>query len=456
MNAKRIRAFALALTVFLSSVVPVRPSYAVVPLVGLAVAAVSNTGAIVTADLLTTGVTALIGGTIAALAITPNNADAPIRIPLASDKPTIDQAMPPPSAAPTVAATQQSPTARCSQVLATLGSTSTVNGCTVTSTLVSNGIATYANQYYACGYSTVRSSSNCPEYATTIPNGSYQFYQAQPNVSCGAGYVQSGSSCVLQNARAAASDGKADLIRTASGYSIDGSEADTLPAYARVAGGKVYAQGVNSSGKPVMIEYAVSPDGNKTYITHYTQTEDSAQTVVKSQSITVDASGTVTNAGATSAVGSISPATGANSVPVVSTGAAVTSGAQSGSDSIVFPTDYARTGEAGLAANTVKSAIDALKDAPTVENPDITTPTTSTVTDAFYGANNKIIGLLGWHVPAFVSECPVANIQFDWNLVSFHGRLDSQCSVADQVRPTAAVIFDALWVLLAFFIVLGA
>lgn len=136
---------------------------------------------------------------------------------------------------------------------------------------------------------------------------------------------------------------------------------------------------------------------------------------------------------------------------------AASSGSGAGtSEPIVFPTDYARQGEAALAANTVKSAIDSLKDAPSVDNPVVSTPSLSGAQDSFYGNDNKVIGLLGWQVPGFTGVCPTADINFDWKEFSYHGRFDSHCAYADQFRATAAVIFDALWVLVAFFIVLGA
>lgn len=90
MNNLRLRALALSFFFALTVVFPVRPARALVPLVGMAVAAVDVGGALVTADLLTKGVSALIGGTLAAIYLNVGDAQAPTRVPLLSDKPTID------------------------------------------------------------------------------------------------------------------------------------------------------------------------------------------------------------------------------------------------------------------------------------------------------------------------------------------------------------------------------
>lgn len=447
---KRVISWVVSLVMLTTMVFPVRQSQAAIPLVGLAVAAVSNTGAVVSADLLVSGVTSLIGGAIAALALAPSTADAPMRVPLVSDKPTIDAAMPPPQVPLTADPVVQKPSSRCGEILAQLGTAGNVNGCPVSTTYYSNGQSWYAGGYYGCGFNRVVSSQVCPELNRTFPDdGTYSFYQAAPNSSCGAGYVSGAGGCVLENARAAASDNKADLVRSASGYSVDSAEADSLPAYARVNGGKVYAQGKNSSGQPVMIEYSVSPDGSKTYITHYTQSETADQTTVRTQSITVDsATGTVTGATMGTATGSISPAASADVVPTVSTGAAVTSSTSSGGDSIVFPTDYARAGEAAAAANTVKTAVDGVKDR---------LSTTEVVSDPIlpdwvdpWGASWS--ALKGWSLPGHTSTCPVGS--FSWNNQEY--LINAHCQLIADHWGVITAAMSVVWVVLSLFIVLGA
>lgn len=457
MSRRQFRVWLLTVFFSCSVIFPVKRSDAGFPLVALAVAAYNSSGALVTADLLTAGGTALIGGTIAALAITPNNADAPMRVPLMSDKPTIDAVMPPPANPGTVPA--QTSYTYCNGI--------TAAACC--SNQVSTQHASYAQSGGSCSngglsgsgsYVTCTVICNAPGYPTqNFSSG--MMGTAVP--TCPAGSTLNGSSCAVTNPREAVPDSKKDIQRTPTGFNSSG-DADPLPSYASVQNGVVYASGKNSSGSPVMIEYSVSADGTKTYIRHYTQSEDATQSAVKAQTLVVDnATGSVQSASVATSAGSITPGTGAGSVPSVTTGAAVTSGAGAGSQPIVFPSDYARVGEAALAASvvsakldTVKSSVDSLKDAPAVENPDIPIPTIAAAQDGFYGVNNPVVGLLGWRVPGMVGVCPSADIDFDWKEFVYHGRLDSHCAYAEQFRATAATIFDALWVVVAFFIVLGA
>lgn len=457
-----MQALWLAVVFALSVVVPVRQAQAVVPLVGIAVAALGPGGTLVTADLLTAGVSSLIGGAIVALAITPSTADAPVRVPLVSDKPTIDAAMPPPAASATTAGTQQSAGAACGAVLALLGTTSTPNGCSVTTTYSSNGVSSYAGGYYNCGYNRTTSTTTpgCEStYNRTYTNdGTYSYYQASPNMVCPAGYTQSGATCNLSDPRATASDGKADLNRTASGFQTNSTEKDSVPAYANVTNNKVYASGKDSSGRPVMIEYAVSADGTKTYVTHYTQMEDSTQSTVKTQTLTIDAAtGAVTSAGASTAVGSVSPATSAGSVPTVTTGAAVTSGAGTSQQSLTLPTDYARTGEAASAASSINTKLDTLHKDLTEKGADVADPVlpeAAAFSSAFF--NGTFGDLLAWRLPSHTSEC--STITLDYMMFSSHQVhvMDAQCTIAEQVRPVLSVVMIVVWTVVALFVLLGA
>ncbi len=453
----------MALLFTLTLVFPVRRASAVVPLVGIAVAALGPGGTVLTADLLTAGVTSLIGGAIVALAITPTTADAPVRVPLISDKPTIDAAMPPPAAASTTAGTQQSNGAACSAKLASLTTTSTPSGCTVTTTYQSNGVSSYAGQYYNCGYNRITSTTTVGCESTwnrTYNNdGTYSWYQASPNIVCPDGYVQSGSTCNLSDARATAADGKADLNRSATGYAANTAEKDAVPGYAKVSNNIVYASGKDSSGRPVMIQYSVSADGTKTYITHYTQMEDSTQSTVKTQTLTIDAAtGTVTSAGASTAVGSVSPATTAGATPTVTTGAAVTSGATTtNSQPLVLPTDYARTGEAGAAATSINTKLDTLHRDLTEKGTDVADPVSpqaAAFSDAFF--NGTFGNLLAWRLPGHTSTCPT--ITFDYMMFSSHQvhNMDAQCTIAEQIRPVLNVVMVVCWSIVALFVLLEA
>ncbi len=447
---------ALALVVFASSVVPVRQAQAVVPLVGLAVAALGPGGTIVTADLLTAGVTSLIGGSIVALALTPSTADAPMRVPLMSDQPTIDAVMPPPTAPATV-----SPTTSYMYC----GGSLSLSACIAQSVSI-------CTQNAQSGYPTGTCTAGSPSCSgggsscsvsihISYVNGSSYDYQVSMTgssaVTCPAGSTSNGSQCVVTNPRQIQPDSKADVARTSAGFNYS-AEADALPSYAAVSGGKVYAQGKNSAGQPVMIEYAVSPDGTKTYITHYTQSEDATQTTVRTQAITVDsATGAVTGATTGTAVGSINPATQAGAVPSVTTGAAVTSGSGTSSEPLVLPTDYARTGEAANAATSINSKLETLHKDLTEKGADVADPVSpqaSAFSDAFF--KGTFGNLLAWQLPSHTSTCPT--ITFDYMMFSSHQvhTMDAQCTISEQIRPVLNVVMIVCWTIVALFVLLEA
>lgn len=424
MKANKRGAFFMALFVAVSSVLPVRDSRAAVPLVGLAVAAISNSGAVVSADLLTSGVTALIGGTLAAIYLNVGDAQAPTRVPLLSDKPTIDAVIPPPVATGTV---QKQSIESCSCHSSDWSRYTEIAGAGACATACGQVGGSWSSSAGAC-YGGVSCAGSVSQ-------------------SCPPGTTASGDSCVVNDARQVVPDQKYDVSRGQSGY-VAQPEADAMPSYLILDNGVLYAQGKNSSGQPVMIKYAVSADGQKTYITHYTQSEDATQTTVKEQSITVNTStGAVESATAGTTTGAISPASGAGSVPTVSTGAAVTSG-NSSSEPIVFPSDYARTGEAAQAAQVVKTAVDGVKDRLT---------TTETVSDPLvpewvdpWGMTWD--GLKGWRLPSHASACPSGS--FSWNGSQY--LINGHCQLFIDYFAEFSAVMAAIWTVLALFIVLGA
>lgn len=451
--SKRVRAFGLAVAFGLSVIFPVRQAQAV-PLVGLAVAALSSGGAVVSADLLTAGVTSLIGGTIMAISLMPGDANAPVRVPLASDTAVIDAVMPPPSApstSPPVVTGGLPADANTIQAAWCFAATQYEAGSCGSVTSLSSCMSSFQGGFAGRYCGVVGGALDGTKYGDNCAGCT----GTQQSSSCGAGYAASGSDCVLMNPRLAVADNKVDLSRAAGGYSSAG-DADKLPSYASVSGGKLYAQGVNSRGQTVMIEYAVSADGTKTYVTHYTQSEDSTQTTVTTQSIVIDAAtGVVSSAGVGTATGSISPSTSAGSTPSVSTGSAVTTG--SSSSPLVLPTDYARVGEAAQAAGLITPKLDTLhKDLTDVGAlpVDPVAPDRAAFNDSFF--SGTFGSLLSWRLPSHTSTCPVAT--FDYTLFGAHQHIvmDAQCSISEQVRPVLNVVMVTFWLITALFILLGA
>lgn len=430
MIKKRMKALALAGVFLLCSVVPVRQANAVLPIaIGMTMQAFGAGGSLVSANLLTAGVSALIGGTIFALGLTPSDMGdgtnpVGLRIPTIDDPVKSDQAMPVLNNAPAIKPMQE------------ISGYST--GCLG------------AEVYFGPSL-----SDACSAGGGTVFNNGTNDYCGSSRAGCGtnattryvvpAGYGNcTASGCVLLSPRAAAPDQKYDVIRTSAGYQLptDLQEADSLPSYVTGSNGVVRVAGKDSAGNPVMIEYAVSPDGTKTYIRHYTQTESGGQTVVKTQTVTIDAnSGAVTGGVGGVNAGSID-GLGTGNTTIVNNGAAVAPA------DIVFPSDYARTGEASSAANVVKTAVDALAE-PLKNTETLNDPTVPDYVDPW---NSTFSMLKGWSLPGHSSSCPVGS--FEWNGGLY--AIDAHCQlVADHFGVIQAAM-SVVWVVLALFVVLGA
>lgn len=488
---KRFNALAMSLLIFFSTVIPSRNANALGPL-ALGLAFVDTAGAVMASEALLSAGTAILGGmAIAAILITPGDSSQnSLRIPLTSAPSITNSAIPAPAASGSVAAQEQSPASRCGELLAQSTVRSQPAWCFVTTTFTSNGSSSYGGGYYSCGYNRkVTGDPGCEAYNSETPNdGAIQVYQANPSVTCPAGYTSgSGGSCTLVNARVAVPDSKHDVVRTSTGFSSSSSsDVDAVPPYAAVgssggasgsappamgsagaAPGKVYVSGKDSSGRPIAVEYAVSPDGTKTYVTHYTQTDVGGQSVVNTQAITLDAAtGQVVGSSASAAQGSISGA-GSASVPVVETGASVAPSSTSTNTSpIVFPTDYARAGEAAQASTSINSKIettgksitDSIENSYKIDNAvspdDPALPETAEFTDGFF--KDTFSPLLSWQLPAHSSACPTPDLSFTVFGSYNHLILDSHCTIFESVKGTLSTVMIAVWLIVAMFIVLGA
>lgn len=431
MIKKRLKALALAGVFLLCSVVPVRQANAVLPIaIGMTMQAFGAGGSLVSANLLTAGVSALIGGTIFALGLTPSDMGdgtnpVGLRIPTIDDPVKTEAAMPAPNASPTVATSTQN----CAQWLSH-------EGVLFSETCVTGAVDVIAS----CPGTFIAYNSRCD-----VGGVIYEF-SSRSTTGCPPGYnlAPSGTSCNLVSARASVSDSKVDVIRTPTGYTMPttAQDADAVPSYATASGGVVRVAGRDSSGRPVMIEYAVSPDGTKTYIRHYTQTESGGQTVVQTKTVTIDAnSGAVIGGVGGVNAGSID-GLGTGNTTIVNNGAAVAPA------DIVFPSDYARTGEAASAANVVKGAVDALAE-PLKNTETLNDPTVPDYVDP-WGTTFSM--LKGWSLPGHSSSCPVGS--FEWNGGLYV--IDAHCQlVADHFGVIQAAM-SVVWVVLALFVVLGA
>lgn len=284
---KRLISFFLAVLIGWGSVT--QPARAFAPVAVLAAPQIVTAGGVSYALGAIAGVIGVTG-----LYMTIQDAqDNAVRIPVG---PNANNQPPAPAAAATTTGTTQTAGSRCGEILAMLGSTSTPYGCTVTTTYQSNGTSSYSGGYYGCGYNRITSTTTpgCEStHNRTYPNdGTYSYYQPQPNTSCPAGYTMSGSTCVLQEARQATNDKTCDILVTNGQFAtandincpttVDGSKLSPM-----LRDGKVIAYGTNSSGQPLMWE--VTPGAQTYTVKEYQQIQTPTQTQVKTTTVTVDA-----------------------------------------------------------------------------------------------------------------------------------------------------------------------
>jgi len=116
-----------------------------------------------------------------------------------------------------------------------------------------------------------------------------------------------------------------------------------------------------------------------------------------------------------------------------------------GNQNIQFPSDYARQGEAGQAADKVATAIENLGKA----SASLDDPMLPEWADPWGDAFN---GLRGWSMPNHSSQCPVGSFNWDGKIYT----IDSHCQlVVDHWGPLSASM-TAVWFVAALFIVLRA
>ena len=138
----------------------------------------------------------------------------------------------------------------------------------------------------------------------------------------------------------------------------------------------------------------------------------------------------------------------------LTTDVAGSSSAGSGQQSITFPTDYARQGEASAAAGTITPKLDTLHNdlSTQAEVPDPVLDTSEFQTAFFH---DTFTGLLAWRLPAHSSVCPTVTFSLAPVLAGSYV-MDSQCTVLGQVSGGISAAFIVLWLLVALFVVLKA
>lgn len=427
-----------------------------VPLIPLAVAAAETAGGAATVDLAATGaITALMGAYMAYVSMTDSSGNG-VRVPVTA-------AAQSPIPAP-VASITQSPVTTW-RYDAYFGG---AHGYGSSPDAAANDwITTYAAGGYKllsvsetswslCGYGgatagTPQAEANC---AIFVYNNQ-PMYKSANGTSCPAGYVLNGSSCDLVDARAAVADKNTDYARsgtTLSPASANDADAGTNPVKGVVSASGYEVAGTNAQGQPLQVVITpLASGGSQIKITN--QGADLAgNTVATAKTITIDSSGQVQSVSQaqTSTALSIDPAT--QTATTSATGSTANNPTVS---TVQFPSDYARTGEAASAANTITPKLDTLhhdlSDTAPVSDP--LEPTAAEMP----GWGDAFNNLLGWSLPGHVSNCPTGQLDLSGVLGAGHVyAFDAHCQLVDDNFDQLRAAMMVVWSVAALFLLLRA
>ena len=311
------------------------------------------------------------------------------------------------------------------------------------------------------------SGSACP-----WGGNSSRSYSSQ--TTCGSGWNVSGSTCSLSNARQAVPDGKQDYQRTGQSFSTyPNDDLADVNAYLSTKTVSVSNDTISVSGMtpvttahpvstPQLITITNTADGGSVITAQVQKTDANGATYTQQTTLTVSPTAVVTSAAVTNQAQTLTAnSTGTALTPTTSTG---TYAPAASSSPIVFPSDYAKAGEAAAAAATVVAAINAqsakldtlhhdLTDSATPPA-DPTVPESNRFKSAFF--SGTFDGLTGWQVPAHTGVCPVATFDYSMFGHGTHIVMDAQCTIAEAQRSTLAVVMAAVWSLVALFVVMSA
>lgn len=288
----------------------------------------------------------------------------------------------------------------------------------------------------------------------------FEAIQEAPVSSCPSGYILSGPDCVLSDARLVTSDGKLDYRRNGNTYSSPVSgEADAAQTLqgGLSPSGSVQIVGQDAQGRTVYYDIAPRTDGGSTIKKQTQVASVSGDTGVQTITIGIAPSGVVESASQATTTGQISVNAGttAGNATATATTTNTTLDTQTQAQSVTFPNDYARTGEAASAANILSPKLDTIGNALT-ETTSVADPLEPQAAD-MPGFGNTFSSLLSWQLPAHSSSCP--SLVFDLSMMSpgwSHVVMDSHCTLLQGKTQEFAVAMTLVWSLLAMMIVLRA
>lgn len=115
---------------------------------------------------------------------------------------------------------------------------------------------------------------------------------------------------------------------------------------------------------------------------------------------------------------------------------------------IVFPSDYARQGEAQQAADSINVKLDKMLEAsPAPVDPTVPDP------GGYTDFGTTFSSLLGWQLPGHTSQCPTAAFNTPWNTAY---TIDSHCQLITNHWSALQAAMAVVWTIIALFIVLRA
>lgn len=476
---KRFRTLAarFLIPLFLLGIVPQRPAHAILPFfVPVMVAGYSGAGAVSFSSIAGAVASALIGGTIFALAITPSTAEAPtnsaVRIPT-TDTGYSMNAMPAPvveNAPVTV------PTTTCYR--ATLDEREWLgleddDTCYPTITEMCAAYGGTEPFGGGCHVPLLEGGGGYDTRPLTLevgPNG------YPPARICPTGYVIANATTCVFDSRQAVSDNKVDVSREGTQMTVmqdvDSSNPYLQPQTISVNGGTNNAlsvSGLSESGEPRRVVVEATPDGGSRLVIQDQKTDAAGNSYLSNKTVVINQAGMITSASTHATAESLSATTATTqtgtsttqytatanpastySPAVVASGSTASTGTSTGTgtESIAFPSDYARQGEAQSAANSTNNKIDGLKAALLETSPAPSDP--GMPEWAFF--DGTFAALLGWSLPGHSSQCPTGSFSaFDRTYT-----VDSHCNLIVSHWSELQAAMSVVWAIAALFIVLAA
>lgn len=452
MLRRRIVARLLVPVFFVVSVMLPRVAYPVLPLAApLALTVFDAAGSVAIGNVIGAAASALIGGTIFALGMTPGVADAPtIRVPVTTNSGNTNTAMAAPVASATSGFVISYGTGTGGQWGLATSAPDLDSACGIYSTAVGNAQGVTATY--------VLDGNVCRMYSDGVRHIAWDY---APGViyDCGSGYTLTSGVCTLTDARQAVSDGKVDYARGGTTLSalpdVDTTSYPLQLATTGAANDTLVMSGQSGSGGPVTVKVQALSSGGSLLTVDTQKTDANGVTYVNHAITQINADGVVTGATSSAESGQLSYNAESGVYDVLTSGAA-----NPAVDPITFPDDYARAGEAGSAAaqvvsklNDVHADTSAIKDALTSTGAlpaDPTIPTPDDFNSNWFG--DTFNGLKGWSLPAHSSVCPTSS--FTWNNTAY--TFSAHCAlVQDHFNALEAAMFVA-WSVLALFIVMRA